>query len=128
VHHSGNVQCGSQACVNPTQCQQYSNIASANTVASVCFTSKDVAACGNPNGGGVTCDQYVVGWSGAQCMQYTVASSGHCDATGTCINTCANVPAQIEQPVTGGQGCANVNCTKSTACQAGQAASLYSCV
>jgi hypothetical protein len=70
------VQCGSLACVNAGQCQQYSSVASSNSVPLVCLTSTDVAGCGSPNGAGVTCDKFVTGWQGAACMQYTLANTG----------------------------------------------------
>jgi hypothetical protein len=89
------VQCGSQACVNAAQCQQYSSVTSSASVPLVCYTSTDINACGNPNGAGVTCDEFVTGWSGAACMQYTVANNGvSCVMCVVCVCECDCVRAR----------------------------------
>lgn len=51
-----------------------------------------------------------VGANAGVCMRYIVPTVGHCDSTGTCVSSCANVPAQTTVPhLACGVGCVQPN-------------------
>ena len=50
----------------------------------ICFVNAAVSACPDPHS--FPCEQFVTGWNGEKCEKYSVASDGHCDASGGCIS------------------------------------------
>jgi hypothetical protein len=108
-------ECGSLQCIDPTKCQKLSLNAQADTEAKVCKQQVDEPSCGAPHT--FPCNQFITGWGTgnkqATCEKYSTTSPGHCDASSTCINSCAAIPSQTKVPHL---SCASVGCVNPNSC------------
>jgi hypothetical protein len=78
-------------------------------------TNVPSTACGQPVAG-VPCNQFLLGWNGRTCERYNRTSSGHCDATGACVRSCANLPQQTRVAHI---SCGHIGCVRPGTCMAG---------